>query len=475
MQRLAGQDAIFLYRETPTSMMHTLKVHLVKPADPHESYESQYQKLKQSLLAIPVLRKRIVPVPFGYHHPVLIDDPDFDVSAHIFRAAIPAPGTMVELDDMVAQIGSTLLDRSRPLWEMWVLEGLESGHTVLVHKMHHALADGMTYVGLLNKSWNIPVGDGAEEAARPVAALPSNRRLLWDATVDHVKHDIWNLWPILKSFVGNLLELRRRRQASTETLINPLKEEFPRTRFNYALGVKRRFTTCQVPLADIKDLKTRLGVTMNDVVLAVVAGALRRYFIAHDELPAKPLSLAVPVGADEPGSRREMGNRVTSLISMLHTEIEDPLERLYAIKVQTEQGKQILEVFGKHQWGDLMEYVPPAFMSWYCRRNFRLKPANKPDFHVTSNLVISNVPGPRELLANDSFGELSALYSGGVLGEGMALNVTVWSYVDQLNFGALACAKAMPDLRLLTDAIPLAVKELQLAAETAAAQRRAGN
>jgi diacylglycerol O-acyltransferase / wax synthase len=447
-------------------MMHTLKVHLVKPADPDESYDSQYQKLKKNLLANPILRKRILPVPFGYHHPVLIDDPDFDVSAHIFRAAIPAPGTMIELDEMVAQIGSTLLDRSRPLWEMWVLEGLESGHTVLVHKMHHAMVDGMTYVGLVNKGWNTPVSDGAEAAGRPVAALPTNRRLLWDATVDHVKHDIWNLWPILKSFVGNLLELRRRRQASTEAFINPLKEEFPRTRFNYALGVKRRFTTCQVPLADVKELKTRLGVTLNDVVLAVVAGALRSYFIARDELPAKPLSLSIPVGADEPGSGREMGNRVTSLISMLHTEIEDPLERLYAIKAATEQGKEILDVFGKHQWGDLLEYVPPALMSWYCRRNFRLKPADKPDFHVNSNLVISNVPGPRELLANDSYGELSALYSGGVLGEGMALNVTVWSYVDQLNFGALACARAMPDLRLLTDAIPLALKELQLAAET---------
>ena len=450
-------------------MMHTLKVHIVKPADPDESHESQYQKLKQSLLANPLLRKRIVPVPFGYHHPVLVDDPDFDVNAHIFRAAIPAPGTMVELDEMVAQIGSTLLDRSRPLWEMWVLEGLVSGHTVLVHKMHHAMVDGKTYVGLLNKGWDTPVGDDANEADRPVAALPSGRRLLWEATVDHVKHDIWNLWPILKSFVGNLMELRRRRQSSTETLINPLKEEFPRTRFNYALGVKRRFTTCQVSLADIKDLKTRLGVTLNDVVLAVVAGALRSYFIAHDELPAKPLSLSVPVGADEPGARREMGNRVTSLFSMLHTEIEDPLERLYAIKANTEQGKEILDVFGKHQWGDLMEYVPPALMTWHCRRNFRLKPANKPDYHVNSNLVISNVPGPRELLANDSYGELSALYSGGVLGEGMALNVTVWSYVDQLNFGALACARAMPDLRLLTDAIPLAVKELQLAAETAGA------
>ena len=101
--------------------------------------------------------------------------------------------------------------------------------------------------------------------------------------------------------------------------------------------------------------------------------------------------------------------------------------------------------------------------------NFRLKPANRPDFHVNSNLVISNVPGPRELLANEGSGELSALYSGGVLGEGMALNVTVWSYVDQLNFSALACAKAMPDLRLLTDAIPQALMELQLAAESAGA------
>lgn len=448
-------------------MMHTLKVHIVKPADPNESFESRYRKLKQYMLGNPLLRQRIMPVPFGLHHPVMVDDPDFDVSAHIFRAAIPAPGTMVELDNMVAQIGSTLLDRSRPLWEMWVLEGFESGDMVLVHKMHHSMVDGMAYVGLVNKGWDAPANIQSIEEYPPAAPLPSGRRLLWDATVEHLKTSIWNLWPILKSFVGNLMELHRRRQTAREVPINPLTAKFPRTRFNYALGVKRGFATCQVPLSELKDLKNKLGVTLNDVVLAVVAGALRSYLLAHDELPDEPLALSVPVGADEPGSQREIGNRVTSLFSMLHTEIEDPLERLYAIKEQTEQGKEVLAVFGKHQWGDLMEYVPPALMTWLCRRNFRLKPANKPDYRPKSNVVISNVPGPREKLVNDSYGELSALYSGGVLGEGMGLNVTVWSYVDQLNIGALACAKAMPDLRRLTDAIPVAVTELQLAARNA--------
>ena len=361
MHRLDGQDAIFLYRETPTAMMHTLKVHIVKPASPGEGFDDQYQKLKQNLLANPIMRKRIVPVPLGIHHPVLVDDPDFDVSAHVNRAAIPAPGTMRELDQMVAQIGSTPLDRSRPLWEMWLLEGLETGEMVMVHKMHHSMADGMAYVGLISKGWQVPVDTiESEEQLAPADPLPSGRRLVWDALVDHLRHGIWNLWPLLRSFFGNLNELRRRRQASTEEHINPLTAGFPHTRFNYALGVKRRFASCQMSLEDIKSLKNQLGVTLNDVVLAVVAGALRNYMLLHDELPEKPLALSVPVGADEPGSRRELGNRVTTLFSMLHTEIEDPLERLYAIRKQTELGKSELEIFGKHQWGDLMEYVPPA-------------------------------------------------------------------------------------------------------------------
>ncbi|MEH6549127.1 MAG: wax ester/triacylglycerol synthase family O-acyltransferase [Pseudomonadales bacterium] len=463
MQRLSGADAIFLYRETPASLMHTLKVHIVKVTNPEARYEELHEKLKQNLCAIPELRKRIMPVPFGIHHPVMVDDPDFDVGAHIFRAALPAPGTMRELDDMVAQIGSTMLDRSRPLWEMWVLEGLDSGHIAVVHKIHHAMADGMAYVGFANKGWLADVTSD-DNPLPPAPPLPSGRRLLWDASIDHLKHDIWNLWPILKSFTGNLRELSRLSKASEEPRVNPLTAEFPRTRFNYALGVKRSFSSCQFALSDVKDLKNKLGVTLNDVVLGIVAGALRSYFIDHNELPNAPLNISVPVGTDEPGSERLMGNRTTTLFTLLHVQIEDPLERLYAIKAQTEQGKQDLAVFGKHQWGDLMEYVPPNLASWSCNRNFRLKPTNKPNFKPNCNLAVSNVPGPRKMLGN-SDGELVALYSAGVLGEGMGLNVTLWSYVDQLNVGALACHKAMPDLRRLTDAMTEALKELQVAAD----------
>jgi len=466
MHRLAGQDAIFLYRETPTSIMHTLKVSIVKVLNTEASFEELQERLIQTLYGNPILRKRVVPVPLGIHHPVMVDDPDFDINAHIFRAAIPAPGTMRELDDMVAQIGSTLLDRSRPLWEVWILTGLESGHVAIVHKVHHSMLDGMTYVGFLTRGWHEgPIAIDDNYSAPP---LPSGSKLFLNAMVDHLKHDIWHLWPLLNSFIGNLKELYDRRKAGKGPDINPLTAEFPRTRFNYALGVKRSFSSCQVPLDDIKALKNQLAVTVNDVVLAIVAGALRSYLISHKELPDQPLALSIPVGADEPGSQRQMGNRVTAMMSMLHTQIADPLERLYAIKADTEQGKEILEVFGKQQWGDLMEYVPPGIMAWSCRRKFRLKPANKPGFRPNCNIVVSNVPGPREKLGTAD-GELVAVYSAGVLGEGLGLNVTVWSYMDQLSIGALACQKAMPDLHLLTEAIPAAVEELQVAVQRAAA------
>ncbi len=469
MQRLAGQDAIFLYRETSTSLMHTLKVHIIKVSDPDASYAALYEKLAAQLNANPMLRKRIMPVPFGFHHPVMVDDPDFDVSAHIFRAAIPAPGSMRELDDMVAQIGSTLLDRSRPLWEMWVLHGLESGQVAVVHKIHHSMADGLAYVGFVSEGWD--EANETFEVPDQAPPLPGPFRLMYDASLDHLRHDIKNLWPIMKSFVGNLREIAARNKAANEPRINPLTAQFPRTRFNYALGVKRSFATQQISLEQIKQLKDRLGVTLNDVVLAVVAGALRNYLLEHDELPSAPLALAIPVGADKPGSTRQWGNRVTTLFSMLHTEMEDPLERLYAIKKQTEQGKEDLEIFGKHQWGDLMQYVPPALMTWSCKRNFRLKPANKQDFRPNSNIVISNVPGPRQKLGNAD-GELEAIYSVGVLGEGMGLNITVWSYQNQLNFAALACRKAVPDTDRLMALIPVAIEELQQAADNA---NRLGN
>lgn len=462
MYRLDGQDAVFLYRETPAAMMHTLKVHLIKPLGPHGSVDEFCDRLEQTILANPFARLRIVPVPFGLHHPLMVEDPDFDIGAHIFRAAIPAPGGMRELDAMVAQIGGTLLSRSRPLWEAWVLEGLDSGHIAVVHKLHHSMADGMAYVGQIKRGWQKRTTVAQETV--PTAPLPGATRLIWDALADHVKQDVWKVWPLVRSFTGHLRELRRRDRLADEPRINPLTADFPRLRFNRALGIRRSFASGQLSLAEIKSIKQVLGVTLNDVVLAIVAGALRSYLSAHDELPDAPLAVSIPVGADDPGAGREIGNRVTALMSMLHTEIADPVERLHAIKADTEKGKQDLAVFGKQHWGELMQYVPPALMSWSCRRKFRLKPANRENFRPNCNIVISNVPGPRERLG-DAHGELEAIYSVGVLGEGLGLNVTFWSYMDQLNIGILACNKAVPDVYSLLDAIPESVRELSAATQ----------
>ena len=457
MKRLRGSDAVFLYRETSTSLMHTLKLLVLSKAEREISYDTIYEDVRKRVDANPLARQRILGVPFGIHHPVRVEDPDFDLKAHLFRVALPAPGSRRELDQMVAQIGSTLLDRSRPLWELWVIEGLEDDRIAIVHKIHHCMADGKAYLGLLTAGW-----DTISEAPPPPPPLPYSRRLLWDALMDHLKYDLWNLWPLLKSFTGNLLELRRQRQASKEQHINPLTDTFPRMRFNYALGVKRSFATVQLPLPALKALKDALGVTLNDVVLAVVAGALRDYLLYHHELPDNPLAVSVPVGADDPGVVRSSGNNVTNLTTMIHVEMEDPVARLFAIKKHTEQGKADLEIFGKHQWSDLMQYVPPNLFTWSRRRNFRTKPANRPDYKPTSNLVISNVPGPRQRLENE-LGRLESLYSVGVLGEGLGLGVTVWSYLDQMNFGILACDRAMPDPWRLADALPAALADLEAA------------
>ena len=290
MKRLKGSDAVFLYRETPTSLMHTLKVLVLSRKGGQVDFDTIYDDVKKRVNANPLTRQRILGVPFGIHHPVMVEDPDFDLKAHLFRAAIPTPGSMRELDQMVAQIGSTQLDRSRPLWELWVLEGLEGDRIAIVHKIHHCMADGKAYLGLLTSSWDVTSGDPP-----PPPALPTSGRLLRGALADHLKHDLWNLWPLMKSFTGNLLELRRQAQASREPRVNPLTAQFPRMRFNYALGVKRSFASGQLALADLKALKNQLGVTLNDVVLAVVAGALREYLNYHQQLPDAPLAVSVPV------------------------------------------------------------------------------------------------------------------------------------------------------------------------------------
>ena len=469
MHRLSGQDASFLYAETKTVHMHTLKIQIFDSPFADSDYELLHGWLESALHEVPMLRQRVMFVPGKIHHPVMVDDPDFDLESHIFRAALPAPGGKAEFDQMISQILCHRLDRQRPLWELWALSGLAGGKIAIVHKVHHCLADGAATVRYLAKVFERHAHtshDAGERIAPPwnPPPLPSGRRLFWQALVDHVRYDIRRL----PGFISSLAKatrnmIRFNREVGSPTVDHFTAHPAPRTRFNHSLSARRNFTTRQLPLAEVKALGKQLGGTVNDVVLALSAGAARDYLLFHGDLPDEPLQISVPVSADEANTTRDFGNRTSYFPTSLWVNIADPVERFTATRNSSEIGKRELEAIGKSTVVELMHFLPPAMYIWRAERGQRLHIADREDYKPAMNMLVSNVPGPRNRQTGN-YGTLEDIYSIGPLMEGCGLNITAWSYAGNINFSIMGCKKAIPDLDRLADGLPEAMRELQRAA-----------
>jgi WS/DGAT/MGAT family acyltransferase len=447
MFRLSGHDAYFLYRETPTTAMHTLKILVGRhSAEPAPGFSVIKQAIAASLDHIPGFRRRIVWVPLGLHHPVVIEDPEFDIDLHVHRLAAPAPGGEAELDEVIAQISSYPLDHSRPLWELWVVEGLEGGRMAYVAKVHHAIADGQASVNLFERLF-APGAAGAHSA--PIARwqpepIPSVGRLIVDALWDQLR-DIRHLPDLIGQTVRSLHRIFLRSRA--RALDIPLPNKVPSTPFNRSLCGQRGFATVRFDLADFRATRTGLGGTVNDVVLAVVAGALREYLRARGRLPAQPLVASVPAaGVEEAGVPRVFGNTASGVTVYLPTHIPDPRQRYAATREAMATGKEFLELLGRNTFHSWANYIPPLLYTALQRVKVHFRLAERGG--AAMNLIVSNVRGPRQEAPLADF-DVRELISGGPLLEGVALNITAWSFNDQLNFGLVACRRAVPDLPLL--------------------------
>jgi diacylglycerol O-acyltransferase len=447
VERLTGLDAGFLYMETPTLHMHTLKISVVDASDVPGGFTFTRFKevLQERLHLLPPFRRRIVEVPGRLHHPVWIEDPNFDLALHVRRVGCPAPGGMREFAELVSDIASRQLHRDRPLWEIWTVEGLEGGRVAFVAKIHHSVADGIAAASLL-ANVALDLSGGATDPGWHPEPIPGKRELFADAAKD-LARELRYLPRLLRTTLRNMAAVRRRRKGAG--LSPPLPFDTPTTRFNAGLTAHRLFTMSTVSLDDVKKVKSAFGTSVNDVVLATVAGALRTYLSDRGELPDKPLVAGVPVStAADPD--RLGGNKVSNMFTALRTDIADPVERLHAISEVTKAAKEFHNVLGSEMLRDWSEITPPRpfawFMRWYSRRN--LASRHRPPI----NLVVSNVPGPSEPLAIAD-ANIVALYSMGPILEGIGLNVTVWSYVDSMNFGVVSCPEMAPDLWSLTEAI----------------------
>lgn len=461
MERLTGLDASFLYNETPTLHMHTLKYTVLDVSTVPGGYDfARFQhELDRRLHLLPGFRRRIVEVPGQLHHPVWIEDPDFDLSYHVRRIGVPPPGGRQEMDDVIADIASWPLDRSRPLWEIWMLEGLEGGRVGFLAKIHHSVADGVAAAAMLaNVMASSPDDVDPPPPARPWHGepMPTKWRLLIDALRDFFVQ-LFELPALLKRTYEGVRRVVQHRKTAKVATPRPILDT-ARTPFNGSLTPHRSFATSTLALADVKEAKTAFGVTINDIVLAMVSGSLRAWLDKRGVLPDRALVAGVPVSTDDPDAIQRLGgNKVSNMFTTLATNIEDPVERLRAIHDVTSEAKEMHNILGVDMLADWSEYTPPRPYSWFMRHYSSMGLAEK---HAPPiNLVVSNVPGPSEPLYVAG-AKMEGIYSVGPILEGIGINVTVWSYCDQLNVGVIACREHIADPHEITDGMAAALAEL---------------
>ncbi len=470
MQRLSGMDASFFYLETPTSHMHIIGVIVIDGSTMPGGYS--FEKIRalfeERLDVLPPFRRRPVFVPFGLDHPVWIEDADFDLDKHIRRMAAPAPGSPHDLADIVGHISSVPLDRSRPLWELTVVEGLEHDQVALVTKMHHSSIDGVSGADLLVHLFDLepaPPAPAPPEVPWHGEPVPSDVELVTEALVRSVRRPARLVRTLYRTSQSAVNVVRMLLDSDVDAAL-PLTA--PRIMFSGEMTPHRDVAFGRADLEDLKVIKDTFGTTVNDVVLAACTRSLRKYLIDHDDLPDKPLIASVPVsvrsGEDESG-----GNKVSAMFAALPVQLEDPVDQLSEIHLSMSSAKELHHAIGADMLQDWTESMGPAVLNQASRLLSRLRQAdrntgiNLAERVAIHNVVISNVPGPPFPLYVAG-ARMVATYPLGPVLFGAGLNLTVLSNMGNVDISAVGCTELVPDIFQLTDGFADAVAELLEAA-----------
>jgi WS/DGAT/MGAT family acyltransferase len=473
MQRLGGLDSAFLIFETSTMHMHVGGLMLVDPATAKQPYSfADYRRyVEERLPRVPGFRRKLATVPLNLGRPLWVEDPDFDLDFHLRRTTVAAPGGDRETADVVGDILSRQMDRSRPLWEMWVVEGRADSLIGVVSKVHHSTIDGITGANMMAELFDLEPDpaprDDPPDSWEP-ERKPGDLELVGRAIVDMVKQpfSIAKLLPETVLSVGKLVNRRGRGATGM-----PAPFRAPRTSFNATVTAHRTVAFTDVKLDDVKTIKNAFGVKVNDVVIAICSGALRTYLAARDELPDRSLIAAIPISVHDRSEGVEGTTKVSMMFSSLASDIEDPGERLRFIAETNAGAKQDHELVGATLLQNWAEHAAPNTFSLAARMYSSLRLADR--HPVVHNLVISNVPGPPiPLYFNGA--RLVALHPLGPVMDGAGLNITVLSNMDAIGFGFIASKELMPELWDLADAVPGAVAELLEAARQVEIKKAGG-
>jgi WS/DGAT/MGAT family acyltransferase len=476
MEQLSGLDASFLYLETPTLHMHVEMVTVFDPTTVPGGYS--FAKMQAQIASrthqAPVFRRLLVEVPFRLGHPVWVDDPHFDIDYHVRRTAVPRPGGLRELADLAGDIASRQLDRSKPLWEIWIVEGLADGRIAVIAKMHHSTVDGMSGAALLSVLFDLEADPGPdpELPAETVAArIPSSAELISEAMAARMFRPFELTRDVLRTG-QRLLDVRRVRneaehRAPLAKAALPLSA--PRTSFNGTLTRRRQVAFAAIGLADVKRLKNATGTTVNDVVLAVCTGALRRFLLDGGELPEKPLVAVVPVSVQPDRDAPYGSNKVSSMFVQLPANLDDPMERLVAIREGTKGAKEEHNALGADMLVNWAEHATPNVFAVAARLYSRMRLADR--HRPIANLIVSNVPGP-DFPLYLAGAEMMAGFPLGPVMDGIGVNITIMSYRGILYWGIISCPETMPKVWQLAADIPVALDELLAAAGEPLAEDR---
>lgn len=462
MQRLSGLDASFLYLETANQPMHVCSIIELdtSPMPGGYTFDRLRDALSLRLKAMPQFREKLANSPLNLDHPVWVDDANFEVDRHLHRIGLPPPGGRSELAEICGHIASLPLDRGRPLWEMWVIEGVAGtdchrvghpgGRLAVMTKVHHSGVDGVTGADLMSQlcatepdppapdpvegvgggsGWRIAAGGLVRFARRPLQLAN-----VVPQTVSSVAATVW------KALEG-------------QAMSRPFAA--PRTAFNATISGRRNIAYAQLDLEDVKKVKNHFGVKVNDVVMALVSAVLRQYLAERKQLPDSPLVASVPVSVHGK-SNRPGRNQVSAMFSSLHTDIADPVERLKAIAEANSIAKEHSSAIGASLLQDWSQFAAPAVFGIAMRLYARTRLTESMPVH---NLVVSNVPGPPVPLYLLG-GEVKAMYPLGPIFHGSGLNITVMSMSGKLDVGLISCPELLPDLWSMADDFAVALEEL---------------
>lgn len=472
MKQLTGVDVSFLLMETDNNYGHVNGLSIYeRPSDDFDPFETVRERFRIMVGHLEPLRRKVVEVPFGLDRPYWVEDVDFDLDFHVRHLGLAPPGAADQLAEQVARIVGRKMDRSRPLWEAYVIEGLADGRWALLQKTHHATIDGASGVIMLkmftdeSRDADWPLTEVPWTGESPPSSTDMIQRALQNLAMNPIRGARLSLGVVrdlaeaagLTSVSGaartarsTLGAIARRSTPSEgrEPRVNLPVTPAPPTPWNRTVTAHRRFAMRSSSLDNLKRLKEATGGTLNDVVMAVCTGALRAYLIEQDALPAGPLRAMVPVSIRTGQEHDPWTNRVSGLVVDLPTHCADPLERVALCRAAMNVAKEQFDLMPAEALGQAADYASPIVAASALRLVSRLRLADRVNSPV--NVVISNVPGPRTPLYFAG-ARLDAYIPVSTVTDGVGLNITVHSYVDRMDFGLIADRELVPDLWHLVD------------------------